>query len=835
MTDYVWPGDLIPFEQSFWLQPHSGGSESPFSRQGKVYGLSAPRWMTSISLRAPDSADRWSSDYATWGERIDAFLDQLRGRQNRVLLWDFRRPGRVPAFVNAAVSAGAATMTLTGAALGDIRVGEFLGGDGRPHRVVDVQASGSNLVVTVEPPFSEDIAAGAAYFQNVGAYFRLADDDSAQNGSAVGELTQYGLSFVEDLGTSGVPGSAYNMTDSTTPVFTAERVAGGISLNETAAANDNLLYPLGLGGTGRRRVILTITPTAGASSINNVGIGVRDGAGGNWLGLGWNPGNGWINGASNGYTGAPGGALIQTTPTFTDGDVLRFQADIDGAGTVYLTVSKNGGSRWNAGVIAPVGELYLFLNVGGLSTFITYSVREQPVSVPAAAPSLFAATPVGTLRARPSGFDAPRIPTEFQVYKQPSVRLFSTNLNLQPQLRESDHTVFIQYVSTTGNDSNTGLKTAPLRSIATALSRIVGWEARAIIKVAGGLYDYSTSWAKTVAKAKVLQVVSADGNPVISSTHDSGLSWSLNSGSTYQATFAQSVTGVFDAAHLTSDGDYTVLALATTLANCQATAGSYFISGTTIYVHASDGRVPDSNIRVYKRPTADGSYANGVFSSPGGVLYMENIYFEGGGDAFRGALSVNTDQATVLGRNCTFKYSGGDTAASAPLTSGDFLAIWQQCISALNSGDGFHYDPNGFGSIAGAGIELDCIGRWNGRSPTAGTNNNSSSHGGTTVRLKTQAGWGDYHHAENRGIDDIFAVQNALSWHLGITSRDSRNSNSNFKIGLGSHAEKQWNDTVTSSGATYDFETLTGATAYLFDVLTGATNTGSGTITTYTP
>jgi hypothetical protein len=202
MTDLVWPSDLVPYSQSFYLQPHTGGTESPFTRQTKVYGLSSPRWISSIALRAPDSADTWSGDVAEWGERIDAFLDTLRGRFNRVQLWDFRRAGRTPSFSNGAASAGDSTITLTGASAGDIRVGEYMGGDGRPHRINALEVSGSDLVASFLPHLETDIAVDAATFVRVAGYFRLTSDDAPANGSSVGELTQYNLDFVEVWGPS---------------------------------------------------------------------------------------------------------------------------------------------------------------------------------------------------------------------------------------------------------------------------------------------------------------------------------------------------------------------------------------------------------------------------------------------------------------------------------------------------------------------------------------------------------------------------------------------------------------------------------------------------------
>lgn len=201
MTDYTWPTGLVPYDVSFYLQHHSGGSESPFSRVTKVYALSKPRWVCSIRLRASDSADRWGGSRGSWGEIMDAFLANLDGRVNRVQLWDFRRPGRTPVgFSAGAITAATDTVTLIGAAPSKIRVGEYIGGDGRPHIITSLTTSGSDLVAKVRPYFETSLSAGVATFVKPTGFFRLVSDDAGQNPSPAGALTEYQLDFVEDFG-----------------------------------------------------------------------------------------------------------------------------------------------------------------------------------------------------------------------------------------------------------------------------------------------------------------------------------------------------------------------------------------------------------------------------------------------------------------------------------------------------------------------------------------------------------------------------------------------------------------------------------------------------------
>lgn len=210
MADFTWPGDLVPFAVEFYLQPHTGGSESPFSRVSKIYGLSAPRWVCSLSFRGGYNGTRAQ---AAFGPRLDALVATLKGRQNRIAVHDFRRPKpRSPLWPRAAgnltAAAGDTEITITGLQPGTpVYSGDYLGGDGRPHiiRSVDFAAvaafadSSGHATVSFDPPLATAMAAGAAVFSTVTGLFRLTDDDAGRNGVAVGEAQTMTLDLVEDL------------------------------------------------------------------------------------------------------------------------------------------------------------------------------------------------------------------------------------------------------------------------------------------------------------------------------------------------------------------------------------------------------------------------------------------------------------------------------------------------------------------------------------------------------------------------------------------------------------------------------------------------------------
>lgn len=213
MTVQAWPDDLAPYRVAYYLQAHRGGSESPLSRTGKFYLLSAPRWVARFTFRAGYDGGPFD-DAAGFGPRLDGMIAAMRGVV-RVALWDWRRP--VPIYPQLVVAGASLHFTgaLAGAGVAGVAgfvpnarafsVGDYLGGDGRCHIVTaPCYADGSGVAsVSFEPPLETDLAAGApAITRRVTSPFRLAADgadDAGANETEVGQPTEYTLSFVEDL------------------------------------------------------------------------------------------------------------------------------------------------------------------------------------------------------------------------------------------------------------------------------------------------------------------------------------------------------------------------------------------------------------------------------------------------------------------------------------------------------------------------------------------------------------------------------------------------------------------------------------------------------------
>ena len=233
MADIEWPDGLTPYRAAFYLQPHVGGTESPLTRTRKVYGLSKPRWVCRLSFRG---GHKGYSGVAAYGPILDSLIVRMRGGENRVALWDFRRPYPVglrryysqfagglytfglgetfelgekfyiPAEVepdNEAAAAGSSQMWFTGFEPGEraFNVGDYFGGDGRVHIMHNNSVADANgrAFVFFDPPLDQTIPAGRAVTMEPTSLFRLNGEDAGENTTEVDSATMYNLEFIEDL------------------------------------------------------------------------------------------------------------------------------------------------------------------------------------------------------------------------------------------------------------------------------------------------------------------------------------------------------------------------------------------------------------------------------------------------------------------------------------------------------------------------------------------------------------------------------------------------------------------------------------------------------------
>jgi hypothetical protein len=340
------------------------------------------------------------------------------------------------------------------------------------------------------------------------------------------------------------------------------------------------------------------------------------------------------------------------------------------------------------------------------------------------------------------------------------------------------------YVSLTGSSGNDGLTPeTPLLTIWAALGKPD--VDRVIVK--GGYYPRANGFA-SIAINRSVSIKAMTGEKVtISNSED--LTWTKTAGKTnvYQAT-RSAVKRVYDKTILDEFGDYKELQNVVSIDLVDSTQGSYFSDGTLVYVHTPNSRASDNNIRVML--FAD----NLVFNAE--TLYLEGLDIEGGKQCLRSENPNNFPNNAVYGKNCTFKYASDGNSVHV---WGAKQSFFQKCVASRSYQDGFNYHI--FHTIKPRVIEVDCIGRHNGRTGADSSNNGSSVHdGGTVIRVN-----GEYFGNEGANVIDV--NEGTQSWNIGVFSHESIATigsvlNADF-VASNTGQTKMWLDSCVSFGSSY--------------------------------
>jgi len=300
------------------------------------------------------------------------------------------------------------------------------------------------------------------------------------------------------------------------------------------------------------------------------------------------------------------------------------------------------------------------------------------------------------------------------------------------------------FVSTSGNDANDGLTLATaFRKISTAVQQ----PDVDVIWLSNGMFNRDYGF-NGIAPARSMSIMALPGAIPIITTH-SNLTWTLETDKTYTYKATRSlVTRVLDSNTIAENGDYLEYTLKTSVDEVEVTPGSYYTDGATIWVHRTDGAIPDTSIWCL--------LSTRNFGHQGGCqFYLEGLTFLGGNyvcDIENTALGETT--TALYARSCKFKYGRRD--ANAFQCYGANQVHLDHCEVAVTGADGFNYHA-GNGVIPKV-LEVGCKGRDVG---TNGTHQCSTAHDGVTIiRLNSE-----YYNAYGSCVTDITA--GTKSWMLG--------------------------------------------------------------------
>lgn len=271
-----------------------------------------------------------------------------------------------------------------------------------------------------------------------------------------------------------------------------------------------------------------------------------------------------------------------------------------------------------------------------------------------------------------------------------------------------------------------------------------------VVWVKSGLYLQGEHFA-TITTAGEKAWIAVDGD-VISITNttlsgvwtDSGSgAWSLNTGSDTASNCC--ALDFFD-----KYGSPVMLKKVNSLAEVQATNGSFYGISGTVYVKMPDGSEP-----VLGRVIPTRSNVMGYQATTGKHYHKGFIFIGGNGGAFR-ARSGDSD-TVVIGEDS--RYVGCHNGNGVEINNSG-LCIFKDSIAGQNFNDGFNYK-----SVLGTDgrlsfVEVNCVGYDN---RETGTGNGSTAHD-TVIGYRVNC-----HYAENLGAQ-IGDIDNSITVNLGISS-----------------------------------------------------------------
>ncbi|WVH05521.1 hypothetical protein HHKILHMN_00041 [Vibrio phage vB_VpaS_PGA] len=363
-----------------------------------------------------------------------------------------------------------------------------------------------------------------------------------------------------------------------------------------------------------------------------------------------------------------------------------------------------------------------------------------------------------------------------------------------------------------GNNANDGLDPLlPLRSVNAAFDEITNnLYTRALILIAGGYYYDLDSWGSREPNTDiVVKQWFIDGDlrnntkPTLAA-ETPNLSWSLNSGNVYQAT-RSGVKYVVDENSTNEYGDWFDYSVVSSIAECEATEGSFYTDNITVYVHRVGGGAPDSTIHCMLSKSnagcSDGTY----------TLYVEGINLYGGTTGFKADSRPDGTSETVVLKDVKQLYSSSNGIENYGI---DFM-ITQDCVVGYSLSDNYNYHSNRDTlTQVCRSIEINNIGYRAGRldSPSLDSNNGSTSHeSNQVIRLGCS-----YEDAQGQVVADVqdaksynFCISASRSVRIGETARKS-----SYLISGGD----MWLDNCIGFDSLYSLDAYSGGNMYVEDI-----------------
>lgn len=337
---------------------------------------------------------------------------------------------------------------------------------------------------------------------------------------------------------------------------------------------------------------------------------------------------------------------------------------------------------------------------------------------------------------KPLKYGKLNLPSEFNHYNFDLYRNYDNTIydNLDLSTYDTVNKVYVDRDN--GNDSNDGSEATPFKTIKgalTAVSSLAGTTWKIICKT----YQFfrnefinEDANNQTYVMYKNIIIEPYDPTKTIEvTTAQETLVWTSDGNNVYHAT-RSSIWAVYDKTERDVYGSYKKIPKVETLTDCQNIANTYYISGSTIYMHTKGGQ-PSNDTYIINLALATGS-----FSIRGNLfLRLKNIDFYVSNYIEFGNLSTAYEN-TLICENVKIFGTGDGNGFNILKVKNNYMI---NCVTGDNKRDGFNYHFTGMDSstIENTIIyEKNCVSYDNGLTDSNNNNNCSTIHeGGNIIRV----------------------------------------------------------------------------------------------------
>lgn len=346
----------------------------------------------------------------------------------------------------------------------------------------------------------------------------------------------------------------------------------------------------------------------------------------------------------------------------------------------------------------------------------------------------------------------------FSIYRD-AVGKWTTSFDMQEFINQQIPGKAVQYVNyATGNDANAGLSPAQAKKSVNAAYSAGG----RVIYLSSGIIDWNGFKTLTTDGSDLVLIGAGMDKTYITSNDTANNVFTLSSGTTY-TTSRPNIGGAFDYKYTNEDGYFIRHKNVNSLALCQSTPGSIYVTGSTVYVNLIDGRAPDANFKLQFDAQA------ALIQADAGKIIMKDLTFAGHrqGTYIRGTTESTPSTAQVYAYNCSFIYG---LLESGLRVNNIAYCHTENCVGYGNGIDGFNYK-----STANINkmkiVEVNNKGYRNGLLNGINLNsvkNGSSAHDSLTV---VRVGGTFY---ENAGPNVVDVGATTLSYNVGVNANNSK-------------------------------------------------------------